>query len=72
MTELDMIAKMFRENLKQYIIIDLKNNYYSYAAKPVEEIDSYETISKRWGVTEEYVRELAKENNYILKEDTNE
>lgn len=69
MNDLDTIAKMFRENLKQYIIVDLKNNYYSYATKPIEEIDTYETISKRWGVTEEYVRELAKENNYILKED---
>lgn len=72
MNDLDVIAKMFRENLKQYIIIDLKNNYYSYATKPIEEIDTYETISKRWGVTEEYVRDLAKENNYILKEDNNE
>lgn len=68
MNDLDTIAKMFRENLKQYIIVDLKNNYYSYTTKPIEEIDTYETISKRWGVTEEYVRELAKENNYILKE----
>ena len=68
MNDLDTIAKMFRENLKQYIIVDLKNNYYSYATKPIEEIDTYETISKRWGVTEEYVRELAIENNYILKE----
>lgn len=68
MNDLDTIAKMFKENLKQYIIVDLKNNYYSYTTKPIEEIDTYETISKRWGVTEEYVRELAKENNYILKE----
>ena len=72
MIDLNMIAEMFRYNLKQYIIIDLKNNYYAYAAKPIEEIDTYETISKRWGVTEDYVRELAKESNYILKENNNE
>lgn len=57
---------MFRENLKQYIIIDLKNNYYSYAAKPIEEIDTYETISKRWGVTEEYVKNIAEETGYTI------
>lgn len=45
----DKMAEMFRKNLKQYIIIDLKNNYYAYQTKPVEEIDNYETISKRWG-----------------------
>lgn len=44
----DKMAEMFRENLKQYIIINLKNNYYAYQTKPVEEIDTYETISKRW------------------------
>lgn len=66
MNDLDVIAKMFRENLKQYIIIDLKNNYYSYAAKPIEEIDTYETISKRWGVTEEYVKNIAEETGYTI------
>ena len=64
----DKMAEMFRENLKQYIIIDLKNNYYAYQTKPVEEIDNtYETISKRWGVSTEYVKELAEESGYILK-----
>lgn len=66
MNDLDVIAKMFRENLKQYIIIDLKNNYYSYATKPIEEIDTYETISKRWGVTEEYVKNIAEETGYTI------
>lgn len=66
MNDLDVIAKIFRENLKQYIIIDLKNNYYSYAAKPIEEIDTYETISKRWGVTEEYVKNIAEETGYTI------
>ena len=66
MNDLDVIAKMFRDNLKQYIIIDLKNNYYSYAAKPIEEIDTYETISKRWGVTEEYVKNIAEETGYTI------
>ena len=66
MNDLDVIAKMFRENLKQYIIIDLKNNYYSYVAKPIEEIDTYETISKRWGVTEEYVKNIAEETGYTI------
>ena len=66
MNDLDVIAKMFKENLKQYIIIDLKNNYYSYAAKPIEEIDTYETISKRWGVTEEYVKNIAEETGYTI------
>jgi hypothetical protein len=63
----DKNAEMFRENLKQYIIIDLKNNYYAYKTKPVEEIDNYETISKRWGVSTEYVKELAEESGYTLK-----
>lgn len=63
----DTMAEMFRKNLKQYIIIDLKNNYYAYQTKPVEEIDNYETISKRWGVSTEYVKELAKESGYTLK-----
>lgn len=26
----DKMAEMFRENLKHYIIINLKNNYYAY------------------------------------------
>lgn len=63
----DKMAEMFRENLKQYIIIDLKNNYYAYQTKPVEKIDNYETISKRWGVSIEYVKELAEESGYTLK-----
>lgn len=42
----DKNAEMFRKNLKQYIIIDLKNNYYAYQTKPIKEIDTYETISK--------------------------
>lgn len=63
----DKMAEMFRENLKQYIIINLKNNYYAYQTKSVEEIDNYETISKRWGVSTEYVKELAEENGYTLK-----
>lgn len=63
----DTMAEMFRKNLKQYIIIDLKNNYYAYQTKPVEEIDTYETISKRWGVSTEYVKELAEESGYTLK-----
>ena len=67
MNYMDKMAEMFRENLKQYIIIKLKNNYYAYQTKPVEEIDTYETISKRWGVSTEYVKELAEESGYILK-----
>lgn len=63
----DKNAEMFRKNLKQYIIIDLKNNYYAYQTKPVEEIDTYETIAKRWGVSTEYVKELAEESGYTLK-----
>ena len=67
MNYMDKMAEMFRENLKQYIIIKLKNNYYAYQTKPVEEIDTYEIISKRWGVSTEYVKELAEESGYILK-----
>ena len=63
----DKMAEMFRENLKQYIIINLKNNHYAYQTKPVEEINTYETISKRWGVSTEYVKELAEESGYTLK-----
>lgn len=66
MNYIDKVAETFRENLKQYIIIDLKNNYYAYQAKPVKEIDTYETISKRWGVSTEYVKELAEESGYTL------
>lgn len=66
MNYLDKMAEMFRQNLKEYIIIDLKNNHYAYQAKQVEEIDTYETISKRWGVSIEYVKELAEESGYTL------
>ena len=62
----DKNAEMFRKNLKQYITIDLKNNYYAYQTKPIKEIDTYETISKRWGVSIEYVKELAEESGYTL------
>lgn len=62
----DKNAEMFRKNLKQYIIIDLKNNYYAYQTKPIKEIDTYETIAKRWGVSIEYVKELAEESGYTL------
>lgn len=63
MNYLDKMAEMFRQNLKEYIIIDLKNNHYAYQAKQVEEIDTYETIS---GVSIEYVKELAEESGYTL------